>query len=175
MPITEKVVLISEEAYSMTIGEELIEHFTRVWGTYRDAIRDIPEEQWRAGEVDYLTPSRLLYHVLEAAEFYSRETPKGFNWGANQRRFGVDWEAATPEQLPTQEQTLTYLDEVQAQLEAWLKNAEDSDILSPDSEYSWTGKSVLGRALYLLRHNQHHLGELNAELRRRGLPRAKWR
>ena len=76
----------------MTIGKALMEHFTRVWETYRAAINDIPEEHWRAGEVDYLIPARLVYHALEAAEFYARGTPKGFDWGGNQRRFGVDWE-----------------------------------------------------------------------------------
>jgi hypothetical protein len=34
---------------------------------------------------------------------------------------------------------------------------------------------VLGRVLYLLEHCRQHFGELNAELRRRGLPRIKWR
>ena len=158
----------------MTIGMALIEHFTRVWETYRAAINDIPEEHWRAGEVDYLIPARLAYHVIGAAEFYARGTPKGID-RAEQRRFGVDWEAATPEQLPTQKQTLTYLDEVQSKVENWLKEASDSKLLSPETEYPWTGGSILGRALYLLRHNQAHLGELNAELRRRDLPRAKWR
>ncbi len=159
----------------MTIGAALIDHFTRVWETYRAAIDDIPEEHWRSGEVDYLIPARLVYHVLEAAEFYARGTPKGFDWGGNQRRFGVDWEGAKPEQLPIQEQTIAYLDEVQPKVESWLKEASDSELLSPDTEYPWTGESVLGRALYLLRHNQDHLGDLNAELRRRDLPRAKWR
>ena len=87
----------------------------------------------------------------------------------------MDWEAATPEQLPTQEQVLIYLNEVQSEVEKWLIKASDSELLLPDVEYPWTGGSVLGRALYLLRHNQSHLGELNAELRRRELPRAKWR
>ena len=159
----------------MTIGTALGEHFTRVWDTYQAAINDVPEEHWRTGEVSYLIPARLVYHVLEAAEFYARGTPKGFDWGANQRRFGVDWEAATPEQLPTQEQSLIYLNEVQSEVEKWLIKASDSELLLPDVEYPWTGGSVLGRALYLLRHNQSHLGELNAELRRRELPRAKWR
>ena len=87
----------------------------------------------------------------------------------------MDWEGAKPEQLPTQEQTLLYLNEVQPKVEDWLKETSDSELLSPDTEYPWTGGSVLSRALYLLRHNQSHLGELNAELRRRELPRAKWR
>jgi hypothetical protein len=159
----------------MTIGKVLMEHFTRVWETCRAAMNDIPEDQWRTGEVDYLIPSRLMYHTLEAAEFYARGTPKGYDWGGNQRRFGVDWEGATPEQLPTRKQSLAYLDEVQAKVKEWLKDASDSDMLAPETEYPWTGGSVMARSLYLLRHIQDHLGEINAELRRRDLPRAKWR
>lgn len=159
----------------MTIGVALLEHYTKLWEMCRAAIKEIPEEHWRSGDVDYLIPSRLIYHTLEAAEFYGRGTPKGFDWGGNQRRFGVDWEAATPEQLPTPEQSLLYLDEVQAIVEKWLKEASDSDMLVPDTEYPWTGGSVMARALYLLRHIQGHIGEINAELRRRELPRINWR
>jgi hypothetical protein len=51
----------------------------------------------------------------------------------------------------------------------------DEEILAPETAFPWTGEARLGRALYLLRHHHSHLGELNAELRHRGLPRAEWR
>ena len=91
---------------------------------------------------------------------------------------GFEWEDATPEQFPTREQVLEYMNEMQTRVEAWLKGMKDSDLLSPDTSFDSPprmGGSVLGRAMYLLRHSQHHLGELNGELRRRELPRAEWR
>ena len=139
---------------------------------YRDAINEIPEEHWRSGDVDYLIPARQVYHVIEAAEFYSRDTPARFNFG---HRFGADWEGAKPEQLPTKQQAMVYLEEIQKRVDSWLRGIGDSDLLSEDTEYLWKGTSFLDRALYLLQHNRQHIGEINAELRRRGLPRIKWR
>lgn len=156
----------------MTIQESLLDAFRRNWDIYKDLVKQTPEEHWRTGDVDYLIPARLVYHALEAADFYSSPTPKGFVAG---HRFGVDWEAATPEQLPTREQTSEYLKETMKKVDGWLRGMSDSDLLSPQEEFRWTGKTVLGRAIYLLVHCRQHIGEINAELRRRGLPRAKWR
>ena len=51
----------------------------------------------------------------------------------------------------------------------------DEGLLAPEEDYAWTGSTLLGRLLYMLAHCRQHLGEINAELRRRGLPRIKWR
>jgi hypothetical protein len=51
----------------------------------------------------------------------------------------------------------------------------DEDLLAPDPAFPGTGDAILGRALYLLRHHQAHLGEINADFRSRGLPRVEWR
>jgi len=156
----------------MAIGEVVAGQFARAWETLVEAIHQFPAEQWRTGETETLIPARLAYHLIEAAEFYSGTTSEGFAWG---RRFGADWEGAEPDQLPTQEQVLIYLEETQTRVDAWLRGMADADLLAADSSFLWTGSTTLDRALYLLRHNQHHVGELNAELRRRRLPRAEWR
>lgn len=152
------------------ISGSLIEALSLTWEMYRGAIEDIPEEHWRTGEIDYLIPSRLILHTLEAADGYSstEEFTPGY-------RFGIDWEAAPPERLPTKEQARTYLREVVGKTESWLRGLDDSDLLSPETQFPWTGSTLLGRVLYMLAHCRQHLGEVNAELRRRGLPRIKWR
>jgi hypothetical protein len=155
-----------------TISVSLIEQFARSWEVLRDAVRQFPAEQWRCGEIDYLIPPRLALHVIEAAEFYAGDTPEGFHFGG---RFGVDWEGSPAEQFPDQEEMLRYLDEVQAQVEAWLRGLSDADLLLPGQAFPWTGRCVLDRAIYVLRHTHQHIGEMNAELRRRGCPRAQWR
>jgi hypothetical protein len=135
-------------------------------------VRRFPAEQWRGGEIDYLIPARLALHVIEAAEFYSGDSPEEFRWGS---RFGVNCERTPPEQLPDQEAMLRYLDEVQARVETWLRGLTDADLLLPGQAFPWTGRCVLDRAIYVLRHTHQHIGEMNAELRRRGCPRAQWR
>jgi len=154
------------------ISESLLEAFSLTWEMYRDAIENIPEEHWRAGEIDYLIPSRLTLHAIESIDGYfspSDEFAPGY-------RFDIDgWDTAPAEQLPTKDQARTYLREVREKAESWLRGLDDSDLLSPETEYPWTGSTLLGRVLYALAHSRQHLGEVNAELRRRGLPRIKWR
>jgi len=139
---------------------------------FQDAIENIPEEHWRTGEIDYLIPSRLMLHAIESIDGYF--SPRdGFTLGY---RFNTDkWDTAPPEKLPSKDQARTYLREVREKAESWLASLDDSDLLSPETEYPWTGSTLLGRALYTLAHSRQHLGEVNAELRRRGLPRVKWR
>lgn len=62
----------------MTIRKPVIDAFKRNWSMYQDAVMNIPGEHWRTGDIEYLIPSRLVYHVLECADFYSNSTPEGF-------------------------------------------------------------------------------------------------
>ena len=157
----------------MTIGDIVTKQFTQMWGMLREAIEKCPEEQWKVGNSDWQIPARLACHVVEGADYHARATPEGYSPTS---RFSAYWEIK-PEQLADKDQVLIHLNEVQAQVGNWLSGMEDSDLLSPNSgfpllEDAW--ESVLGRILSLLRHAQHHLGQLNADLRRRGLPTAKW-
>ena len=45
---------------------------------------------------------------------------------------------------------------------------------APQEVFPWTGPNVLSRMIYVIRHGQDHAGQLNAELRRRGLARFPW-
>jgi len=155
-----------------TIIASLLEAFGLTWGMYEEAIRSIPDGHWRTGDIDYLIPARLVYHVLETADFYSSGKPEGFPWG---QRFDVDPWDALPEQLPTKDEALEYHREAMDKVRTWLSGLDDPGILSQEAAFPWTGSTLLGRALYLLVHYRQHMGEINAELRRRGLPRVKWR
>jgi hypothetical protein len=154
------------------ISESIIENLSLTWEMYSEAINSIPNLHWRTGEIDYLIPARLILHALETLDFYSTASPDKYTHGY---RFKVDRKTARPRQLPTKAQLDAYLGEVKAKTESWLKGLEDKDLLSPESEFPWTGSTVLCRVLYSLEHCRQHFGELNAELRIRGLPRIKWR
>ena len=153
-----------------TIGEVLARQYDRVWGTLRDAISQLSDEQWRASECAWLAPVRQAYHLVETAEFYGGETSKGYKFGS----LGGNWEESPAAELPAQQQVLELIDRVQPRLRRWLTECSDSDFLAEETDFQWTGGTRLDRALYSLRHSQHHLGQINTELRRRGLPRGKW-
>lgn len=156
----------------LTLKGSLLEALKLTWEMYEDAIDSIPDEHWRTEGIDYLIPARLVYHVLEAADYYFSKSSDEFPWG---HRYGVDWEKATPDQLPTKEQAKEYLKDMMEKAEAWLGGMDDSELLSREEAFPWTGTAVMGRVLYALAHCRQHLGEINAELRSRDLPRIKWR
>ena len=160
-----------DEYPATSIGEALIEAFKLIWEMYDEALATAPEEHWRAGEIDYLIPARQVYHAVETADFYSGASPNDFPWG---QRFDCGCFDSPPEELPTREQAREYHDEVRMKVTDWIRDLDAPEILAWEKSFPWTGSVVLGRALYLLGHYRQHFGELNAELRRRGLPRIKW-
>jgi hypothetical protein len=159
------------------MGRELVDElegqFRRQWGTIRELVAAVPDEQWTAGETEHLAPARLVYHILSGTEVYARSTSyEEFQAG---RIFALDWQAAPASALPDRHSTLRHIDEMERAVEQWLEAVADEGLLAEDSGFPWAGSRKLGRAVYLLRHTQNHIGEANAELRRRGLPRGKWR
>ncbi|MBT3284696.1 DinB family protein [Candidatus Bathyarchaeota archaeon] len=156
---------------STKISDSIIENLALTWQMYSDAINTIPDEEWGTGEIDYLVPARQILHGIETLDFYSVMIPDVFTHGY---RFNLDWQTASIDQLPSKEQLMKYLDEVKEKLENWILGIDDDLFHSPERLYPWTGSTLLGRVLYSLEHSRHHLGELNGELRRRGLPRVKW-
>ena len=156
---------------SSKISESIIENLTLTWQMYMEAINNIPSVEWNTGEIDYLIPARQILHGIETLDYYSTTAPDVFKHG---HRFNLDWQRASPELLPNKSQLRTYLYEVKEKMESWIKCLDDEAFHSPELMFPWTGSTLLGRVLYSLEHSRHHLGELNGELRRRGLPRIKW-
>jgi hypothetical protein len=92
------------------------DQFQRTLKMLRVAITAFPIEEWRKGELAYLRPAGIAYHVLETIDYYAGDQPADqFPWGG---RFGVGWEESESAKLPSQEQLIEYLDEVEANLGA---------------------------------------------------------
>lgn len=150
-----------------TIGEVVARQFDRVWGTLRAALSRLSEQQYRASDCEWLAPIRQAYHIVETAEFY---TAARIEDGSPP----LDWDTGPCDALPSKAQLLQYLDRVQPAVRAWLTTCSDEAFLSQEADFNNSGGTRLDRALCSLRHAQHHLGQINAELRRRGLERGAW-
>jgi len=149
------------------IGAIIAHQFDRVWGSLRDAISKLSDDQYRTSDSEWLAPIRLAYHIVETAEFYALKTP-------DEGSPPLDWDTGPSENLPTKEELLLYLDRVQATIREWLTKCSDEIFLLAEPDFKDCGGTRLDRAIYSLRHAQHHLGQINAELRRKGLPRGGW-
>ncbi len=152
-----------------TLIDVLNRQFAKVHSMLRDAAESCPPDQWRTAEPTFFAPARLAFHLVQATDFHLDPDPKAFDWN----RFGFDWEEAPPQILPDAAQLTAYLDEVEAKVNARLASLGPEGLLGPD--YAGFFPTALDHVLYTLRHAQHHTGQINAELKRRGLKVAGWR
>jgi hypothetical protein len=155
----------------LTIVDELLDQFGRMWQELRDALIKTPASEWRSGEIDYLVPARLAYHILRTTDMYA--THMGYEAYKPHRKYKLDWEGPV-EALPEREEIFTFINACEVQVKEWLIDLGDEGLMDAEEHYPWTGERKLGRALYLLRHNQWHIGELNAILRTRGFEQIQW-
>jgi len=71
--------------------------------------------------------------------------------------------------MEKREKNRTKLAEMRAIVEEGLSRLDDAALLEPEQVHPWMGQTRVGKMLFPLRHSQHHLGEINGELKRRGI------
>ncbi len=151
------------------INQEVRDQFLRVLKRFREAVQAFPENEWRTGESPYQRPAGLADHLLTTIDYYTSDlTAEEFPWN---ERLGVDWESPEDDTLATQSMILIYLDDMEERIREWMIT---TDLAAPEGLHPYTGQIKLGRALYLLRHCQHHFAELCLELHRRGIKAPEW-
>ncbi|MDP6360178.1 MAG: hypothetical protein QF473_33995, partial [Planctomycetota bacterium] len=102
--------------------------------------------------------------------------PPGKHWPrwCESESGNFQWQA-DPDSWPSREEFGRYCDDVRADVSPWLTTVNDAAILEVTSPEDWRGNCLLDLMIYVLRHSERHLGNLNAELRRRSIERPGWR
>ncbi len=153
------------------IADSFRRQFDRMWKMLSEAIRKCPETEWKkVAAHPFFVPSRLAYHVIEAVDFYAGSSPEEFSGG---QRLGVRWTTDEPERLPSKDAILDYVSDTRDKMAARLRSLADPDFFGANP-FPGRGENILELMAYTLRHSQHHLGQLNGELKRRGLEPARW-
>jgi uncharacterized damage-inducible protein DinB len=150
----------------------LKDQWARVWNMWEEMIRTIPDDEWTKGDIDYLIPARHLIHVLVCDDAFTGGTTLDQYDGSH--LFEVREWGTPPEELPSRDVALAKLADIRVIVGQRLAKLNDAALLEPEELHPWTGKTRMDRLLYVLRHSQHHLGEMNAELTRRGIKAAVW-
>ena len=146
--------------------------YKAAWNMLAETIEAFDDGGWRSGDSDYAVPARLAYHAIETADYYFHHDLAAFEWAG---RFGVDWETSDTVRLPNRDAIQDYLVEVRDKTRRWIAAHGDVGLLAPDEAFHTEGMSHLDRALYVLRHTHHHIGELFSILRARDITRPGWR
>jgi hypothetical protein len=152
----------------ITIAAELKEQFSRAWKMIEETITGFSETDWISCGTDYLVPARIAYHLIETVEFYIGNKPRDFGWG---QRFGGGWQRIEKEHLPKQEDMLSYMEETASALSEWLSHC---DFGEANRLFKHTGSTLLGHALYVLRHTLDHHGQMNCILYQSGNKTVNW-
>ncbi|MHA2066442.1 MAG: hypothetical protein ACXABY_18885 [Candidatus Thorarchaeota archaeon] len=156
-----------------SIAEALVTQFTSVWKMLQATINNAPAERWHDG-VGQWYYSQTAYHIIETAQFYLGNDPAKMKWGA---RAEINWEDVNDiekEALPklTKELVNSYLGEVGQEAADAMRSVPDSEFFKIDG-FDWFN-SILDKLMYLLRHTNYHVGELNRSLREWGLKPVRW-
>ncbi len=157
------------------LGEVLSQEFHHTWQMLRQAIKNITPSKWNERIHDW-SFSFTVYHIIETAEFYNRNTPEGMEWG---KRAGFSWTENSDEEILermaalTKEDMVNYLNDIEESITKYLANVSVEDLFTTDGFDN--GKLlIIKKLLYLLRHNMHHIGELNKFLRDIDSTRINW-
>ncbi|MFX1565117.1 MAG: hypothetical protein ACFFCH_03920 [Promethearchaeota archaeon] len=167
---------LAKKDFKSPIAYELAGQLESMWTMIREAINLVSDEEWTHGiqnDKDWYYSLRV-YHIIETAEFYSRDTHQGMQWGARLGKVNW-WETITHQEAATKvgkSDMLIYSDEIAKYIRDKLQKFSDQDLLEQDG-FHWFS-SILIKYVYLIRHNTYHLGELTQFLRLLGKERIKW-
>jgi uncharacterized damage-inducible protein DinB len=149
------------------LAEALKRQFNNAFDVLASAIPSFKPEDWRRGSPPYNGPARAVRHVLECAEFYTCRDETIWT------RLGKPVWKMTDEELPSQEQMLSYLTEARAKTMAWIDALGDAGLAAAGTTDGVV--NGLEQVVYALRHLQHHTGEVCAYQKQCGLEPAPWK
>jgi hypothetical protein len=134
----------------------------------RQTIEQCPDDLWLAGEHPRNT-WRIAYHAVFYTHLYLQTSEEAFRpWDKHRPQIRILWddpEIPTVEPPYSKEETLAYLDTVDAGVDGWV---DAIDLESPDSGFSWYSIPKLDHQLLNLRHLQGHVGQLSELVMARG-------
>ncbi|MEM7627746.1 MAG: DinB family protein [Planctomycetota bacterium] len=149
----------------------LRQEFAEGFRMFRDAVDRLNDTQWGEGEPSWTeVPARATMHTLLCAAFYIAPSREGFDWEPGGVRY---WEDPV-HKLPDRAATRAQLERVAADTDRFLRQHGDEGLLREPAESAGQNQTRVAWMVYALRHLQHHVAQLSAECKRRGLGAAAW-
>ncbi|HEX8932008.1 MAG TPA: hypothetical protein VF810_02540 [Patescibacteria group bacterium] len=119
-------------------------------------VNDFDNESWTGTGCAHITPARISYHILGGVKYYIEdETIINF---ASGKKTDWNWVHAPNEDLPTKEDIIELIHMYKNKTDIWISQI---DLEATNTKFEWTGQNKLSVVLFLLRHMEYHIGELN--------------
>jgi hypothetical protein len=149
-------------------AEALADQFLRLNAGLKDTLGLCPEEHWREGDKPFQRPAGVALHIVQTIDLFS--TMKAGEQSGDPLG-SINWQDRDASRLPSKTELAAYLELAEERMARFLAG---SDLAAEETLFTWTGATLLSRAIFTLRHTQHHLAEISAELQRRGLETPNW-
>jgi len=127
--------------------EELESAYESTLHMLTDGIEKMPDDVWRKGADQYLIPVRIAYHTIIGLEWLATELPPEEH--KHTRRYDLNWMGSVDE-MPSREEMLQDIQWIRGRIDRWFEKWAQAEAGSQG------GEERLGKALYFLRHSQHH-------------------
>jgi hypothetical protein len=151
---------------------EILDHYGRQFETLDSLFDRVNDEAWRHEDQRLKGVWQWMTHTLETIEFYMSDKPPGeFGFG---HRFDLDWEQPEPANNPSLDEMKQYLDGVRGNAFRVLESMSEEDFTAPETVHEWTGATFGAKMLYLMRHTQQHVGDMNRVLAYHGCESMVW-
>ena len=135
---------------------ELLIQFEHTWKMFYKMVDDFDDKSWLKIGSGYITPARISCHILSGVKYYIEDhTNVVFNSG---NIFDGNWEKCEERELPNRIDIEKCIHEFKKKIEKWINDMKLED---ENKAFAWTGKMKMSVVLFLLRHMEYHIGEIN--------------
>lgn len=139
---------------------DLVEQYQRAFRMLYEEMERFDGAQWVKGISDFQAPAKVAMHIVDCLDYYFCGKPgERYHWGY---RFGGGWWELPDDRLPDQGALLAYTREIEARIVSQFAAMDDADLSRQFEINDGSGATILGHAIYALRHTMHHHGELAA-------------
>ncbi len=150
---------------------EIINQYAHTWRVFEGIVKDFDDTSWFHAGCGTMSPASAAFHILKGVKYYIEDSSAMvFSSG---KSFESSPAAMKREELPSQSDIVAGIGELKAKTEKWLS---EIDLNSENKSFGWAGATQLGVALFMLRHNLYHIGELSCLLNesRNGVAEDNW-
>ncbi len=138
---------------------EFIQQYAHTWRVFERIVRDFAKDAWIHTGRGTTTPVRLAFHILQGVKYYLEDASTIFFESG--KPFQVDCWETQDQDLPSRKDVLVCIDAFKVETGKWLS---EIDFDAENRSFEWAGKTKAGVALFLLRHNVYHIGQLSSLL-----------
>jgi hypothetical protein len=136
--------------------ETLVSQYNHAWKMFYRMVTDFDKDSWVSTGCSYIVPARIAYHIIGGVDYYTENKAK-VNLPSGKEN-SWNWEGAPVGDLPTQEDILELIHIYKSRTDAWIAGG---DFGAENKKFAWTGTNEMSVVVFLLRHMEYHIGELN--------------